>query len=73
MITRETDKVLIGLAKIETAISRVYEKLSRKPYFRQQVKSFWSELANEEIQSRLAYCPPCSMKEECEGKNPRSG
>jgi len=49
MISRETDRVLIGLAKIETGLSRVYEKLSRKPYFRPQVKSFWSELANEEM------------------------
>jgi rubrerythrin len=49
MITRETDRVLIGLAKIETGLSRVYEKLAAKPYFRQQVKSFWSELAKEEM------------------------
>jgi rubrerythrin len=49
MISREMDRVLIGLAKIETGLSRVYEKLSGKPYFRQQVKRFWSELANEEM------------------------
>lgn len=49
MITRETDRVLIGLAKIETGLSKVYEKLSGKSYFRPQVKSFWSELANEEM------------------------
>lgn len=49
MITRETDRVLLGLAKIETGLSRIYEKLSGKPYFRPQVKSFWSELANEEM------------------------
>jgi rubrerythrin len=49
MIARENEKVLVGLAKIETAISRVNEKLSRKPYFRQPVKNFWSELANEEM------------------------
>jgi hypothetical protein len=49
MITRETDRLLIGLAKIETGLSRIYEKLSGKPYFRPQVKSFWSELANEEM------------------------
>jgi len=49
MITRETDRVLIGLAKIETGLSKVYEKLSGKPYFRSQVKTFWSELAREEM------------------------
>ena len=49
MISRETDRVLIGLAKIETGLSKVYEKLSAKPYFRPQVKSFWSELAREEM------------------------
>lgn len=49
MITRETDRVLIGLAKIETGLSKIYEKLSGKPYFRSQVKSFWSELAREEM------------------------
>jgi rubrerythrin len=49
MITRQTDRLLIGLAKIETGLSRIYEKLSEKPYFRQQVKSFWSELAKEEM------------------------
>jgi len=49
MIARETDRVLIGLAKIETGLSRVYEKLSAKPYFRPQVKAFWSELAKEEM------------------------
>ena len=49
MISRETDRVLIGLAKIETGLSGIYEKLSRKPYFRPQVKSFWSELAGEEM------------------------
>lgn len=49
MITRETDRVLIGLAKIETGLSKIYEKLSAKPYFRFQVRSFWSELAREEM------------------------
>ena len=49
MIPRDTDRVLIGLAKIETGLSRVYEKLAGKPYFRQQVKGFWSELAKEEM------------------------
>jgi hypothetical protein len=49
MITRETDRVLIGLAKIETGLSKVYEKLSGKSYFRPQVKTFWKELANEEM------------------------
>jgi len=49
MISRETDRVLIGLAKIETGLSRIYEKLSGKPNFRPQVKSFWSELAREEM------------------------
>jgi rubrerythrin len=41
--------MLIGLAKIEKGLSRVYEKLSGKPYFRPQVKTFWSELAGEEM------------------------
>jgi hypothetical protein len=49
MIPRDTDRVLIGLAKIETGLSRVYEKLAGKPYFRQQVKGFWAELAKEEM------------------------
>ena len=49
MIPTETDRVLIGLAKIETGLSRIYEKLAEKPYFRPQVKSFWSELAKEEM------------------------
>jgi len=49
MISRETDRVLVGLAKIETGLSRIYEKLSGKPYFRPQVRGFWSELANEEM------------------------
>jgi rubrerythrin len=49
MISRETDRILIGLAKIETGLSRIYEKLSGKPNFRPQVKSFWSELAKEEM------------------------
>ena len=49
MIPRETDRVLIGLAKIETGLSKVYEKLSGKPYFRSQVKTFWAELAREEM------------------------
>jgi rubrerythrin len=49
MISTETDRVLIGLAKIETGLSRIYEKLAGKPHFRPQVKSFWSELAKEEM------------------------
>jgi hypothetical protein len=49
MIPRDTDRVLIGLAKIETGLSRVYEKLAGKPYFGQQVKGFWMELAKEEM------------------------
>ena len=49
MIPRETDRMLIGLAKIETGLSRVYEKLAGKPYFRPQVQGFWSELAKEEM------------------------
>lgn len=31
MISGERDRMLIGLAKIETRLSRVYEKLSGKP------------------------------------------
>jgi len=49
MISREEDRMLIGLAKIETGLSRIYEKLSAKPHFRQQVKTFWAELAREEM------------------------
>ena len=49
MISRETDRVLVGLAKIETGLSGIYVKLSGKPYFRPQVRGFWSELANEEM------------------------
>ena len=49
MISTKTDRVLVGLAKIETGLSRIYEKLAEKPYFRPQVKSFWSELAKEEM------------------------
>ena len=64
MISRETDRMLIGLAKIETGLSKIYEKLSGKPNFRPQVKSFWSELAKEEmvhaqvfnkVRERIAY------------------
>lgn len=49
MISRDTDRMLIGLAKVETGLSRIYEKLSGKPHFRPQVKTFWSELAGEEM------------------------
>lgn len=49
MILRETDRMLIGLAKIEKGLSMIYEKLSGKPNFRPQVKSFWSEQAKEEM------------------------
>ena len=55
MTSREMDRVLIGLAKFETGLSRVYEKLSGKLYFRQQVKSFWSELANEEMSQAQVF------------------
>ncbi|MCU0597190.1 MAG: hypothetical protein MUC98_17245 [Desulfobacterota bacterium] len=49
MISRDTDRMLIGLAKVETGLSRIYEKLSGKPHFRPQVKTFWLELAKEEM------------------------
>jgi hypothetical protein len=49
MLSREQDRLLVGLAKVETGLSRIYEKLSDKPYFTAPVKSFWSELAHEEL------------------------
>lgn len=49
MVSEELDRMLVNLAKVETGLSRVYEKLSAKPYFRDPVKSFWSVLAREEM------------------------
>jgi hypothetical protein len=49
MLSRELDRLLIGLAKVETGLSKVYEKLSEKEHFREQVQRFWFELKNEEL------------------------
>jgi hypothetical protein len=49
MITREMDRLLVHLAKVETGFSKVYERLSKKEHFRQQVQGFWFDLMNEEL------------------------
>lgn len=49
MITRELDRLLVHLAKVETGLSRIYERLSKKQTFRPQVQTFWFELMNEEL------------------------
>lgn len=49
MITVELDRLLVHLAKVETGLSRVYERLSKKENFRPQVQGFWFELMNEEL------------------------
>jgi hypothetical protein len=49
MITRDLDRLLVHLAKVETSLSRIYERLSKKESFRQQVQGFWRELMNEEL------------------------
>lgn len=49
MLSSELDKLLIGLAKVEMGLSRVYKKLSEKEYFRGPVRRFWSELSSEEL------------------------
>jgi len=49
MITRELDRLLVHLAKIETGLSKIYERLSKKQNFRPQVRAFWFELMNEEL------------------------
>lgn len=49
MISEELDRVLLNLAKVETGLSRIYEKLSGKTSFRLPVKTFWSGLAHEEL------------------------
>ena len=49
MLSSELDKVLIGLAEVETGLSKIYEKLSEKEYFREQVRRFWFELSGEEL------------------------
>ena len=41
MITVELDRLLVHLAKVETGLSRVYERLSKKENFRPQVQGFW--------------------------------
>ena len=49
MMTRDLDRLLVHLAKAETGLSKVYERLSKKEKFRQQVRGFWFELMNEEL------------------------
>ena len=49
MLSSELDRLLVGLAKLETGLSRVYMKLSEKDYFREQVRRFWFELSGEEL------------------------
>ena len=48
-MTRELDSLLVHLAKVETGLSKVYERLSKKEGFTPQVKKFWFELMNEEL------------------------
>lgn len=49
MITRELDRLLVHLAKVETGLSKIYERLSKKENFSEQVRGFWFELMNEEL------------------------
>lgn len=49
MVSTETDKLLVNLAKIETGLSRVYEHLSKMDGFTNPVKNFWMTMKNEEL------------------------
>ena len=49
MLTREQDRLLLHMAKVETGLSKIYARLSKKENFREQVRSFWFELMNEEL------------------------
>jgi len=49
MLTREQDRLLVHMAKVETGLSKIYARLSQKENFREQVRGFWFELTNEEL------------------------
>ena len=48
MIKKETDRVLLNLAKIEIGFSKIYEHFSQKKTFTAPVKKFWENMAREE-------------------------
>jgi len=49
MISRETDNILVNLAKIEKGISKIYQHLSKKDIFTPPVRKFWANLMEEEL------------------------
>ncbi|MGD2125516.1 MAG: hypothetical protein PVG99_05510 [Desulfobacteraceae bacterium] len=49
MISPETERVLLSLEKIETALSGIYQGLPKKEDFTGPVKNFWAEIMNEKI------------------------
>ena len=49
MVSTETDKLLVNLAKIETGISRIYGHLSQMDNFTNPAKKFWMTMQDEEL------------------------
>ena len=49
MIDKETEIVLLNLAKIEKGLAKIYEYFSTIDHFPGPVKKFWSMMANEEM------------------------
>ena len=50
MISKEARNMLVSLAKIEAAISRIYERLSRNESFPNPVRVFWASAMDEELE-----------------------
>jgi hypothetical protein len=49
MISQETDILLSSLAKIEAALCKVYEQLSKNEHFSGPVRKFWASISDEEL------------------------
>ena len=49
MISKETESLLVNLAKIETAIARIYEKFATNGNFTESAKKFWTSTMVDEF------------------------
>jgi hypothetical protein len=49
LMSTQTDKLLLNLAKLETGVSKIYRYLSKQDHFTNPVKRFWIIMMHEEL------------------------
>jgi hypothetical protein len=55
MISRNTENILITLAKIEATVARVYERFARNDNYTDAAKEFWESTVKEELEHERLF------------------